>query len=943
MRSRFSWWFLLVSLLGACGGEAASGPPVTTPASDPAAAPRDPSDAADAAAAADASPPGFRLAPDVRPSRYALTLTVDPRGEAFSGVATIDVELARATRRIVLHGQGLRVERVTLEPEGASSLEGSWQVLDEEQGVAAVRSETPVGPGRVRLSVQYAASYDESLEGLYRVEQGADRYVFTQMEPLGARKAFPCFDEPGFKTPFDVTLVVRDGDVAIANAPERSSEPAGEGLRRVRFETTEPLPTYLVALAVGPLDVVEGPTLPPSEVRDRPLRLRAVAARGQGRLLGYALEHTPRIVAALERYFGIAYPYAKLDLIAVPDFSAGAMENAGAITFRDSLLLLREDAPMRQRRGFAYVTAHELAHQWFGNLVTMAWWDDLWLNEAFATWAETRTIEETFPEHRPQIAQMASVLEAMEADSLASARQIRQPIATSHDIHNAFDGITYSKGDAVLSMFERWLGPEVFRRGVQRYLRAHAHGNARAEDFVGALGEEAGRDVSAPFTSFLEQPGLPLVAVTVRCEGDRGHLSLTQARYAPLGSSAAAAPALRPWQAPVCVRYEAGGSEHRECALLREPSEEMPLSGGCPSWVMPNADGVGYYRFALDAASLEALRRSVGRLSTREQVALADSVRASFDAGRTSFADALAALEPFARSEERLLARAPMGLYDFALDRLLEPAEAQRARRRAGALYADEARRLGLWPRASEDPDTPVRRAELLGFLANTVEDAAVRRELARLGRAYLGLGARTGRAQRSSAAQAGATAPPSGEGALHPEAVPSDLADLAVRVAVQEGGAPAYDHALGLLAASTDPIVRGRLLAALAAVRDPSLRPRAIELTLDARLRRNETLRPLMAQLDDVAGATLAWDWLRARYDAVAERVGPGYAGYLPYVATGFCDGERAAEARAFFADRVERTQGGPRNLEEAVETVTLCAARAAQARESARAVFAR
>src|SRR5690606_11329361 len=432
---------------------------------------------------------------------------------------------------------------------------------------------------------------------------------------------------------------------------------------------------------VGPLDVVEAPPIAGSDVRDRPIPLRGVAPRGQGARLAYALEHTPRMVESLERYFGRPYPYAKLDLIAVPDFGAGAMENAGAITFRDSLLLLDESAPVRQRRGFAYVTAHELAHQWFGNLVTMAWWDDLWLNEAFATWLETRTVEETFPELAPQITEMQTALDALDADSLASARQIRQPIETEHDIHNAFDGITYSKGSAVLAMMERWLTPEVFRRGVQRYLRARPHGNATAGDLFAALSAEAGRDVSGPFTSFIAQAGAPRIEATPSCTEGRGRVALRQARYVPRGSRA---PRELVWQIPVCVRYAVGSEVHRECTLLTEAEGAIELTNGCPAWVMPNADGAGYYRFSMPGDALEALReRGISQLSVREQMALADSIEASFAAGELAYADALRALEPLAASRERALARAPMQLIELAITHVLDDEGDARARRYA--------------------------------------------------------------------------------------------------------------------------------------------------------------------------------------------------------------------------------------------------------------------
>jgi alanyl aminopeptidase len=864
-----------------------------------------------------AVPAGGRLPRTVVPTRYTLALDIDPRTEDFRGTAEIDVTLAEPTRVVYLHGKALRVSESTLTPEGAEPIAASWRTVDEESGFAALVLEREAPAGTARITIRYDAPFDRTLDGLYRVEgSGGHHYAFTQMEPLAARKAFPCFDEPGWKTPFEVTLVVAEGDTAIANAPEVTSEVEG-GRRRVRFAPTEPLPTYLVAFAVGPLDVVEAPAIAANDIRDRPIPLRGVAPRGQGEHLAYALEHTPAILLALERYFGIPYPYGKLDIIAVPDFSAGAMENAGAITFRDQLLLVRgESAPARQRRGFAYVMAHEVAHQWFGNLVTMAWWDDLWLNEAFATWMETRTIAEVFPEHRPQISEVNTLMEAMDADSLSSARQIRQPIETDHDIHNAFDEITYSKGAAVLAMFERWIGPEPFRRGVQRYLREHPHGNATSFDLFAALSMEASRDVSLPFGTFVDQTGVPQIEVTPSCADGRGRLALRQARYVPSGSRAEGE---RRWQIPICVRYGVGREAHTECTVLEQMEGALELAHGCPSWVMPNAEWAGYYRFTLPPESIAALRRAP--LTPRETIAYADSIQSSFESGRTSFADALAALEPLAANEERSIARSPMALYELAIERMLEGEAIDRARARARRTSRAQARRLGWHPISTESPDQQLWRAELLAFLAFVAEDPEVRREAARLGRAYL---------------------VPSDRG-VDRERVPADLAELAVSVAAQEDGAPFFEQLLGILTISSDPIVRSNIVRGLASARDPELRRRALELTIDSRLRVSEAWRPLMAQFEDPQGVEPAWAWLGEHYDAVATRLGPQGAGYLPYAATGFCASERVEPVRAFFAPRVGATSGGPRNLEAALEIVELCAARAAHGRESAREVFAR
>ncbi|MCB9596720.1 MAG: M1 family metallopeptidase [Sandaracinaceae bacterium] len=902
--------FALALLLAACSNAAV---PVEEPAPTP------PPTTGDEVA--DVAPENGRLPADVRPTRYALTLAIDPTRERYTGVVEIDVELPRRQRTIYLHGEALDVTTVTVEAEDGEPREATWESIDEE-GLARVTVARPVGPGRVRLNLQYGAAFETTNRALFRVAVGDDHYIYSQMEPLDARRSFPCFDEPRFKTPYDVTLVIREGDVAVANARELSSTPASGGTRRVRFATTQAIPSYLVAIAVGPFDRVEGDPIPPNDVRSAPLALGAVAPRGQGPQLAHAMRHTGAILTWLETYFGIAYPFDKLDLIAVPSFG-GAMENPGAVTFGDRLLLLGEDPPIGQQRGYAFVMAHELAHMWFGDLVTMQWWDDLWLNEAFASWMEAQTIQGTFPEFEPSAGAMGEAIDAMDADSLGSARQIRQPITSTHDIQNAFDEITYLKGQSVLAMLERWMTPEVFRRGVQAYLRAHARGNATGEDLLDALSEAAGRDVRGPANSFIAQPGVPLVEVTPECADGAGSLTLRQTRYLPLGSEAEAGAR---WQIPFCARYAAGGEVRQACTLLTEEQGSLPLEGGCADWVMPNAGGVGYYRWTLPPQALETLRqRGLAQLDVREAMSFADSVRSGLAAGRITYDVAMNALRPLAQRSERPLATAPIGLTQMAIDDLLDEAGQARARTWAGRVYRAPWRRLGWRVRPGDDPDTQLLRQELAIFMALGVRDRTVRREAAALGRAYLGLG---------------------GDRAIHPDAVAPDLASLCVAVAVEEGGAEVFEHVLAQLLAATDPVVRRNLLGGIArGTTDPALRERLFALTADADggLRMNEIFAPFREQAQTPAGRDAAWAWLQAHYAELSARLGPHVSGYLPYAASGQCTDGAAEEARAFFAPRMEATQGGPRNLAKVVEGIQICAASADHARDSARAFFAR
>ncbi|QQR91412.1 MAG: hypothetical protein IPJ88_06705 [Myxococcales bacterium] len=472
--------------------------------------------------------PTGRLPRDVRPLHYYLDLEVDPDQATFSGRARIELSLKRRRHRIWMHGQDLKVRSVTVSGQRVGREHATWKVVNKT-GLVALRFPKAMGPGKVNVEIEYSTTFAPGLAGLYRVEQDKHNYAYTQFEPISARRAFPCLDEPAFKTPFDLSLTVESSDVAVANTPELHSRDLGNGKKRVRFSTTRPMPTYLVAMAVGPFDVVQAQDIPSNERRNTKIPLRGITTKGKGKQIQFGLDKLPKLLTALEDYFDIAYPYSKLDIIAIPDFKSGAMENVGAITFREQYIMMdKQAASSAQLLTYYAVMTHELAHQWFGNLVTMYWWHDLWLNESFATWMAARTLDELMPEFNMKMQELRAVHAAMDADSLVSARQIRQPIRSDHDIENAFDAITYTKGGAILSMFESWMGAEAFRDGIRRYLRAHEDGNARTEDFLTALVGEKNKEVAASFSSFLHQPGVPLIESELECKGREAKLRVTQ-------------------------------------------------------------------------------------------------------------------------------------------------------------------------------------------------------------------------------------------------------------------------------------------------------------------------------------------------------------------------------------------------------------------------------
>jgi len=872
---------------------------------------------------ASAVEPGARLPESVRPLGYGLELTIAPEAPDFKGHVHIELEVTSPVESILLFARALVVERasVTLPGAGGSRLAVARPL--DENGLTAFDLAEPIGPGGASLDIDYSGKLDEHLRGLYGTRTGGAAYAFTQFEPIYARQAFPCFDEPRFKTPFDITLTIPAGLTAISNTAVRTQTQLPGGQTRIAFGRTEKLPTYLVAVAVGPLDVVDAPPIPPNEARATALPLRGVAARGRGPELGFVLAETPRLLSSLERYFGVAYPYEKLDLIAVPDFASGAMENAGAITFRDTLLLMKEGAPEWQRRQSTSVNAHELAHQWFGNLVTMPWWDDIWLNEGFATWLASRVVDEVHPEYHQGYTRVAQLERAFDVDSKASARQVRQPIRSDHDIRNAFDAITYTKGGALLAMFERYLGPEVFRAGLRRYLERHRFGSGTSQDLLAALEESSGKPVAKAFSSFLDQPGVPSVAAELRCaSGSPPRVHLSQHRYVPLGSSASRDGL---WQVPVCLEYPAPGAAAgtrptEQCTLLDAPEAELTLNASeCPRWVLPNAHAAGYYRWALGAAEQAALlEQGYAALEPAERLSLLSSSEAAARAGAGSLEQLLGVVRKLGREPERELVQAALGVLSDLRESLLSESELPGYRRLVQELVAARQKQLGLFPSAREDGENRLLRPALVAALAFEARDPSLRRDLDRLGRAHLGMLADERLAR-----------------------LPSELIEAALGVAVQEGGLPVIERAVLALGASSDGIERGRLLGALGWNQNPELSPEVLELALSDQLRTNERLSPIFGQLRQSETRRAAAAWVERHFDALIARTGSEIGAQLTQVAGAFCDRESAEHAREFFTPRVEALTGGPRLLRLNLESTELCAAFADAHRASARAYF--
>src|SRR5262245_8497364 len=716
----------------------------------------------------EAPPPG-RLSRTVVPVHYSLDLAIDPSRDEFGGTVDIDVTLAEARAAIWLHGKDLKVSEAYA-TDGKSRRVAATYSEKLDSGVALLSFDETLPAGSAKLHLKYSAPFNTSGNALFKVVRGERAYAVTQFESIAARQAFPGFDEPGFKTPFDIAITARKDDVAVTTTPEIERKDVGNGSVRHVFKTTRPLPTYLIAFAVGPYDVADIGPVPPNAVRDRPLPLRGIAAAGQGKRFTYALENTTGLLSALEDYFGTPYPYEKLDLIAVPESYGGAMENVGAITYDEYLVLMDKNAPVDQRRDYATTHAHEMAHMWFGDLVTPAWWNDIWLNESFATWMQNKAAQADWPGGEFEREMQKSALSAMAQDSLAATRAIRQPVNTNDEANGVFDDITYDKGGGVLSMLERYVGEREFRDGVRMYLKQHADGTATAEDFIEAIAAASHRgDIQKAFQSFISQPGVPLVSARLDC-GDGAHprLALHPSRYAPLGS--AIQPDKSQWEIPFCASWQDGDGRTSQCTLLAERSQSLSLKAStCPAALLPNADGAGYYRIALDESAWRELIGSASRLKPAEALVMVDALDAGFRAGIVPAPLYLSGMKALVGHDGWDVAQAATARLDNIME-IFDAGELHAVEPELLAIVAPRFARLGT----ANDTGSELLHTSLQQFLIVVAKDRAMRSTLAAQAAKVVGL-----------------------DGKADPTAADPAQHETVLTVGVQDLGQPLFDKLL--------------------------------------------------------------------------------------------------------------------------------------------------
>jgi alanyl aminopeptidase len=845
-------------------------------------------------------PPQLRLPDTVAPTRYSVHLRLDPDKSTFNGQIAIKLDIKKPVTLIWLNGTDISIRQASLKSAGrmfpAKPVPGGADFV-------GLRFDSQIPSGAAELAIQYTGKvrqHDSS--GVFHMLEDQMHYLFTQFENTDARGAFPCFDEPSYKVPWQLTLDVPAQDDAVSNTPVLSHD-TKDGRKVYVFKETKPLPSYLVAFAVGQFDFV-----PAGYAGKNRAPVRIITPKGHADEAKYAAEVTATILTRLENYFGIPYPYEKSDQLAIPStFGFGAMENAGLVTYGQTILLAnpQSDTTARQRV-CALVEAHELAHQWFGDLVTTAWWDDIWLNEAFASWMEQKILAEWKPEWHTRVEDVNSKLQAEAEDSLISARKIRQEIKSKDDISNAFDTITYQKGAAVIGMFESWVGSEPFRKGVQSYLKQYAFRNATAPEFLDSISSATKKDVGRPFSTFLNQAGVPLLSVSLDCRQGAPILHLEQQRFLPLGSKGSTDQA---WQIPVCIRYGSADTGQSACKLVSQPKTDWRLEArGCPAWVQANDNAVGYYRVGYEGGLLSQLTKgNVGRrLSAAERVDLIGNARALAGAGKLPAGDALGLVEVFHLDPGRYVVE---GALDVALQpRLhlvpddLKP-NYQRFLRKNFAARAHE---LGWVPKPGESDDVRLLRPTLVPDVATYAGDEEFAKE---------------GRALAEKWFQDRKRVDPNMVGAV-------------LQTYAYYGDKATFEKFLTQYKKTKDRQDRERLLRGMAAFRDPAAIGALQQAVLAGEIPMVEGGGDLLLGAGQNSAATrqMPFRFLKAHYDQIVKDRPTGggmdFGGMLPRTGQSYCDAQSRDELKGFFEPRVDKLMGAPRTLSQVLESIDVCIA---------------
>ncbi len=817
-----------------------------------------------------AEAPDYRLPLEIEPVSQVIELRLDPSQAGYSGTTSVELNIKDATDHIGINQVSLTFINIELSSEqGQRTLQatdGDWERSWLSDGES-------IAPGAYTLTIEFSGNHSTDALGMYRATFEENDYIFTQMESMYARRAFPAFDEPSFKIPYQLIISAPDNLTVVANAPVDSVDKK-DGWQRVTFMQTPPLPSYLIAYAVGPLDriAIEGLSVPG----------HVYVPKGHSGELGFVLQHTPKIVAALEEYFGSNYPYRKLDFIAVPEFAFGAMENPGLITYRTDLLLVGDKVSGRQAVNVLNVLAHEVAHIWFGDLVTMAWWDDLWLNEAFATWMANTILEAEYPQYDTVLNLPQD--SAFAADQLTTSRPIRGVVRNNDEIFENI-GLNFTKGHALLRMLERYVGHEDWQRAIRQYLDEFAWSNATERDLWAVVSDESGVDISEIAGGYLNQPGFAVVSIDKSGE-------VTQKRYVRQGLVAEE----KLWRIPMNVKYKADGQVRQTYMLLQGQAGSLDVPANS-DWIFPDAGGNGYYRWSTSIDQFYNLIDDIDELSDREKIALLDNSEALLNAGSLSMADYLYVINRLLKDSHPLVFLPALeGVKNIGEQFVTEE------NRAAFAAFVDQAlseryQEVGIRGHADDSEATVQMRPRLVRTLGQFGTDENLLADAAVLVDSYFD----------------------------SPASVPTGLAREAMRITALNDDGDRYDKYLQAYLETGSAAQKSNILAATY-FDEPEVVLRHLEFSLSVDVQAGDSLRGLISFAYVLDDHSLLYEWLDDNFGRVIGKAPAFYQPVMPEVLGGSCDQHNLDLLTGFFADRGDVYA---KSLTKVVEADEACIAR--------------
>lgn len=815
--------------------------------------------------------PSGRLPQVAEPVSYDLTFEPDLQKYIFKGEEIINLRLTKPTRKLVINASELTIKKAALlgVSPGHNKEEAAQTRVNEAAEQATIIFSKLLTPGNYRLSLSFSGILNDKLRGFYRStymdDSGAKHVIaVTQMEPTDARRMFPCFDEPQYKANFNIRALIDPRLSAISNAAVKSIKTDPSAHRKVvEFASSPKMSTYLVALVVGEFE-----STPPVTSGGVPIRVWAV--KGKAGLGNYAAQVAARLMPFYVSYFGVPYAGSKLDLIAIPDFEAGAMENLGAITFRQTNLLVdKEKGSTETLQSIASIVAHEMAHLWFGDLVTMKWWDDLWLNEAFATWMSVKAVDKIMPEWHVWDEFGLSRAQALQTDALQSTRPIHFAVENPNQINEMFDEITYQKGASVLRMLERFVGESVFQQGVKHYITAHQFGNACTNDLWQAIGQAAHLPVPAFMHGWVYLPGYPLI--TVARSGDGNNINLSQSRFLMDATGNSAAKTAPTWQVPVKLRALNGRTE--QFKHLVKLSAEKAILPGSP--YLANAEADGFYRVRYPAADLNAIAgEAQAKLSSAERLSLLTDQWALTISGRQPVNHYLELTAHFKGEMDPAVSKALMSQLS-QLNNFIDSENRTQFERFVQDRLGEVRGKLG-WAVSAKEPDLiRVLRGNVLETLGTIGQERATIDKARLLFQQYR----------------------------QNPDSVDPNLLDAITEVVAYNGGDHDYEAIKNLWSQAKTPEQEQRNLYALASFRKPDLVSRTLTFAMSDQVRTQDAPRLLAHLLRAEASKEAAWQFIQSHWNEINEKFPLNMVPRIAGAASSLTTSQQEEEVRNFFA----------------------------------------